>query len=144
MTAHPSTEHTILVVDDEPVNIQLLWRKLEWEGLRVLSKLIANAWESYANSEKAERPVIIRDQLSDNEELVQFEVVDQGRGIDPEVEDNMFEPFISTKQTVGVGMGLTIARHAIRMLGGEIYIKSGEEGGVAASFTHPYNKEDSE
>ena len=32
-----------------------------------LSKLIANAWESYANSEKAERPVIIRDQLSDNE-----------------------------------------------------------------------------
>ncbi|MCH2614192.1 MAG: hypothetical protein MKZ70_05805 [Opitutales bacterium] len=56
----------------------------------------------------------------------------------------MFEPFISTKQTVGVGMGLTIARHAIRMLGGEIYIKSGEEGGVAASFTHPYNKEDSE
>ena len=107
-----------------------------------LSNLIANAWESYTNSEKAERPVIVTVQLSDDEKAVQFEVVDQGSSIDPEVEDNMFEPFISTKQTVGVGMGLTIARHAIRTLGGEIYIKSCEEGGVAASFTHPYNKED--
>ena len=35
-----------------------------------------------------------------------------------------------------------LAEYAIRTLGGEIYIKSGEEGGVAASFTHPYNKED--
>ena len=107
-----------------------------------LSKLISNAWESYTNSEESERPVIVRVQLSGDVEAVQFEVVDQGSGIDPEVEDNMFEPFISTKQTVGVGMGLTIARHAIRTLGGEIYIKSGEEVGVAASFTHPYNKED--
>ena len=106
-----------------------------------LSKLIANAWESYRDNKK-DRTVVVKVRLSDDKEVVQFEVVDKGSGIDPEVEDNMFEPFISTKQTVGVGMGLTIARHAIRTLGGEIYIKSGDEGGVVASFTHPYNKED--
>ena len=35
-------------------------------------------------------------------------VEDQGRGIDPEIRDHVFEPFVSSKQTVGVGMGLTL------------------------------------
>jgi signal transduction histidine kinase len=40
-----------------------------------------------------------------------------GRGLDPEIRDHAFEPFTSTKNTVGVGMGLTVARHALRNLG---------------------------
>jgi two-component system sensor histidine kinase/response regulator len=47
-------------------------------------------------------------------------IEDRGRGIDPEMRDKMFEPFVSTKNTVGVGMGLTVARHALRNLGGEV------------------------
>jgi len=108
-----------------------------------LSKLIANAWESYPDDAN-EQPVIVRALLPDNEDAVQFQIIDHGNGIDPEVEDNMFEPFISTKQTVGVGMGLTIARHAIRALGGEISIKAGDQGGVVASFTHPCSNEKKE
>ena len=65
-------------------------------------------------------------------------MIDEGRGIDPSVEENMFEPFISSKNTVGVGMGLTVARHAIRTLGGDIYVRPNESGkGVTVLFTHP-------
>lgn len=108
-----------------------------------LSKLILNAWESYAASKCKERPIWLKIQFSEDRQNVIFQVIDQGNGIDPEVEDNMFEPFVSTKNTVGVGMGLTIARHAIRTLGGEIRICGNEANGVTAEFTHPYQEDDS-
>jgi len=108
-----------------------------------LSKLILNAWESYEETKKKERPIWIRVRHSDDQKNVVFQVIDEGVGIDSEVEDNMFEPFISTKNTVGVGMGLTIARHAIRTLGGDIQISENESGGVTAEFTHPNQDQES-
>lgn len=109
-----------------------------------LSKLIINAWESYHTLDVAERPITLSVKMSEDETSIEFEVVDQGNGIDPEVEDNMFEPFVSTKNTVGVGMGLTIARHAIRTLGGEITISENPDGGVIARFTHPIDNDNDE
>lgn len=107
-----------------------------------LSKLIINAWESYGTDHSGPRPMTLEVSKKDNE--FEFNLIDRGLGIDPEVEENMFEPFISTKNTVGVGMGLTVARHAIRTLGGEIQISPNEEGsGVTAQFTHPINREES-
>jgi signal transduction histidine kinase len=69
--------------------------------------------------------------------FIELRIDDQGRGIDPEVRDHMFEPFISTKHTVGVGMGLTIARHALRNLGGEAVVVDRPGGGSSAILTHP-------
>ncbi|MDQ8187323.1 hybrid sensor histidine kinase/response regulator [Pelagicoccus sp. SDUM812002] len=107
-----------------------------------LSKLIINAWESYGPDYAGERPINLEVEQVDQE--IEFSIVDEGRGIDPEVEENMFEPFISTKNTVGVGMGLTVARHAIRTLGGEIHVLPNEDGqGVTAKFSHPINREES-
>lgn len=107
-----------------------------------LSKLIINAWESYGTEHNGPRPMTL--EVAKDEKEVEFRLIDQGKGIDPEVEENMFEPFISTKNTVGVGMGLTVARHAIRTLGGEIYVTPNEEGkGVTAKFSHPINREES-
>ncbi len=107
-----------------------------------LSKIVINAWESYGTDFSGERPIVL--EVDQDEENIEFRLIDQGRGIDPEVEENMFEPFISTKNTVGVGMGLTVARHAIRTLGGEIYVQPNEDDqGVTARFTHPINREES-
>lgn len=106
-----------------------------------LSKLLINAWESYGTDHNGPRPITLAVEKSGND--LQFKLIDQGSGIDPEVEENMFEPFISTKNTVGVGMGLTVARHAIRTLGGEIQVVPNEDGtGATAKFTHPISRED--
>lgn len=103
-----------------------------------LSKVIINAWESYDLLETDERPILLKVVESADSKDVEFYLQDQGHGIDPEVEENMFEPFISTKNTVGVGMGLTVARHALRTLGGEMYILPNTDGkGVTVKFTHP-------
>jgi C4-dicarboxylate-specific signal transduction histidine kinase len=52
----------------------------------------------------------------------------------------MFEPFVSTKNTVGIGMGLTVARHALRNLGGEVTITDTAGGGATAILMHPAEK----
>jgi signal transduction histidine kinase len=72
--------------------------------------------------------------------LVEIRVVDHGHGIDPEIRDKMFEPFVSTKNTVGVGMGLTVARHALRNLGGEVSLVDTAGGGATAVLVHPVER----
>jgi C4-dicarboxylate-specific signal transduction histidine kinase len=52
----------------------------------------------------------------------------------------MFEPFVSTKNTVGIGMGLTVARHALRNLGGEVAMTDTEGGGATAILLHPVER----
>jgi signal transduction histidine kinase len=72
--------------------------------------------------------------------FVEIRVVDHGRGIEHDVRDKMFEPFVSTKNTVGVGMGLTVARHALRNLGGEVTMTDTPGGGATAILMHPVEK----
>ena len=110
----------------------------------VLSKVLMNAWESYEPQTPADRrPITIVTQIVERtNELrsVEIRIEDSGRGIDPEIRDRMFEPFISSKHTVGVGMGLTIARHALRTLGGEVTMADRAGGGTVTILTHPIEK----
>lgn len=105
-----------------------------------LSKLLVNAWESYAANTQT-RHISLKTRTLEDGSALEFIVEDQGRGISPEIEENMFEPFVSSKNTVGVGMGLTIARHAIRTLGGEVMIRPAEPRGTIVTVNHPLNKE---
>ena len=109
----------------------------------VLEKVLLNAWESYDNKPTDPRPISIHTRTVDKPDegkFVEITVVDHGRGIDEEVRDKMFEPFVSTKNTVGVGMGLTVARHALRNLGGEVTMVDTPEGGATALLLHPVEK----
>jgi two-component system sensor histidine kinase/response regulator len=106
-----------------------------------IAKLLINAWESYHDEPDERRPITIRTEFSDNPDegrQVYFHIEDSGRGLDPEIHDNAFEPFTSTKHTVGVGMGLTVARHAMRNLGGEVTLSSRPTGGTIATIRHPF------
>jgi CheY-like chemotaxis protein/anti-sigma regulatory factor (Ser/Thr protein kinase) len=106
----------------------------------VVSKVLINAWEAYGNRPPDARPIAIHTSLvtkAGSEQMLHIVVEDQGKGIDPEIRDRVFEPFISTKHTVGVGMGLTIARHALRNLDGEVMLNDREGGGTSVTLIHP-------
>lgn len=107
----------------------------------MLAKILINAWEAYPEDTPPEqRPITVTTELVDRGEdgkFVQIRVEDQGRGIDSEIRDHMFEPFISTKQSVGVGMGLTVARHALRNMGGDMTMEDRPGGGAVAILLHP-------
>jgi CheY-like chemotaxis protein len=109
----------------------------------VLAKVLINAWESYNNKITDPRPVSIHTRIVEKPDVgkfVEIRVTDHGRGLDPEVRDKIFEPFVSTKNTVGVGMGLTVARHALRNLGGEVSMTDTPGRGATAVLLHPIDR----
>ncbi|MDQ8193979.1 hybrid sensor histidine kinase/response regulator [Coraliomargarita sp. SDUM461004] len=106
----------------------------------ILGKLLANAWESYPkDTPPQERNIQLKASIQRERgpAMLQLQVIDQGEGIAPQVRETLFEPFITTKTSVGRGMGLTIARHTIRNLDGELYVKENPDGGAIATLTHP-------
>ncbi len=69
-------------------------------------------------------------------------VIDQGPGIAPERLGQLFEAFTrgETHGQPGVGLGLTIASHAARLLGSELTVESEPGKGATFSFVMPVAK----
>lgn len=69
---------------------------------------------------------------------VVVEVRDTGRGIPPEVESHLFEPFFSTKpREQGLGLGLTIAAGIARQHGGDLRLARTSPDGTTFEVTLP-------
>jgi len=108
-----------------------------------LGKVLLNAWEAYGDAvPPAARRIWLRAALAESggEKKLRLTVEDAGRGIAPAVRDKVFEPFVSTKQTVGVGMGLTVVRQALRNLGGDVALADRPGGGAIVTLIHPLEK----
>jgi two-component system sensor histidine kinase HydH len=56
-------------------------------------------------------------------EAVVLEVADTGKGISPEAEKRLFDPFFSTKAT-GTGLGLPIAARIVEKHGGMLQYRT--------------------
>ena len=70
--------------------------------------------------------------------LINFEVEDTGSGIAPEEIPTMFDPFVQTetgrKSMQGTGLGLPISRQFVRLMGGDITVKSQLGKGTIFTF----------
>lgn len=106
----------------------------------LVGQLLRNALESYKkDTPESERPITLRAAIRRDQgpSLLEIQITDAGEGIAPEVKEHLFEPFITTKTAVGRGMGLTIARHTLRNLGGDLRLSENPDRGVTATMTHP-------
>lgn len=59
-------------------------------------------------------------------------VVDRGQGIHPELQARLFQPFVSTNQHTGHGLGLAFCQRVVQTCGGSIRVES--EAGRGARF----------
>lgn len=107
-----------LVVD---VNSELLLRADSGHLKQVLINLVHNAVDAIDGVGTVTlRARAVRATLGGRElEAAVLEVSDTGKGITPEVEKRLFDPFFSTKET-GTGLGLPIAASIVSKLGGKI------------------------
>jgi signal transduction histidine kinase/CheY-like chemotaxis protein len=86
-----------------------------------------------------EGTVVVRVTLGEpaDGDIIRFEVLDTGIGIDPTQLDRMFEPFTqadgsTTRRYSGNGLGLAIAKELVELMGGQIGAKS--ELGAGSRF----------
>jgi two-component system sensor kinase FixL len=100
---------------------------------QVLINLMRNALEAMEAS-AAPRELGIETGLRDGDVVVA--VRDTGPGLAPEVEANLFKPFVSTKER-GMGLGLSISRTIIQAHGGQIGAERNPAGGSIFWFTLP-------
>lgn len=83
------------------------------------------------------RVTVIEDESSD---LLQIEVEDDGQGMSPDMAQRALDPFVTTRTTRKVGLGLPLLKAAAeRCEGGvEIRSKEGEGTAVLAQFRHSH------
>jgi two-component system sensor kinase FixL len=68
--------------------------------------------------------------------LTRVTVEDTGSGISETIADQLFQPFVTSKQS-GMGIGLSICRTIVQAHGGRIWFEPGADGGTAFHFTLP-------
>jgi two-component system sensor kinase FixL len=73
--------------------------------------------------------------------MAQVTVADTGPGIRPDIADQLFQPFVTTKRT-GMGVGLSICRTIVEAHGGRISVTGNEGGGAIFRFTVPAVKKE--
>jgi hypothetical protein len=85
---------------------------------RVLINLIKNAIE--AKQEKTKLNINIKSTFKEKEGLVQLIISDDGKGFPNDIIDQVFEPYITTKEKSG-GLGLAIVQNIIEQHDGQIF-----------------------
>ena len=106
---------------------------------QVLLNLIRNAIDAMENVPT--RELVVATSAAPNN-MVEISVADTGSGIAPEIADQLFQPFVTTKSH-GMGVGLSISRTIIESHGGSITHRPKPAGGTIFTFTLPaVNKED--
>ncbi len=89
---------------------------------RVLSNILRNAIEACPNN-SIESPEVVEFLLRSEKTTIRIEIADNGPGIPPEQQEQIFEPFFSTKPE-GHGLGLSFGRQIIKNHGGELMLTS--------------------
>ena len=84
----------------------------------------------------ADRRLLIRTETADGSEEVIVSVTDSGSGIpEPDLEQ-VFEPFVTTKEN-GVGLGLSVCRSIISAHGGKLWAANNPDRGATLYFSLP-------
>ena len=102
---------------------------------RALTNVMENALHAMPGGGALTIRASVQDEASAPPSVV-VAVTDTGMGMDAEALARIFEPYFSTKAT-GTGLGLTIARRNVELLGGTIAVQSARGEGTTVTMTLP-------
>ena len=106
---------------------------------RVLNNILANAVEANSIGTHNLLKISAKTVNIEDNEIIEIRVIDSGPGIDPLVENNLLEPYITTKEK-GTGLGLAIVKKIIDEHSGTFWLENNkEEDGACAVIRLPVN-----
>jgi signal transduction histidine kinase/sugar lactone lactonase YvrE len=100
---------------------------------QVLLNLIVNGCDAMRDNPPDERRLLITTERA-ADDMVHVAVTDRGSGIPPEIIEQIFTAFYSTKSN-GLGMGLSICRAIIKAHGGLLWAGNNPDRGATFHFT---------
>tara|TARA_Y100001960_G_scaffold166961_1_gene175410 strand:- start:4522 stop:7908 length:3387 start_codon:yes stop_codon:yes gene_type:complete len=139
LSGHLLGNKTIRIINQVPADLEAVSadpQRLE----QVLYNLIGNAIKYTSEGKIVISATVVDDQ-------VRVQVVDTGQGIPAEHLEHIFEPLIQAGQDAsryrqGAGLGLSISRQLIELMGGSLYVSSQPMVGTTFSFTLPLASEE--
>jgi signal transduction histidine kinase len=69
---------------------------------------------------------------------LRIDVWDNGPGIPAELQDSIFQPFVTYGKSEGTGLGLAIAKRIVEDHGGELFLDATEMTGTSFKLTIPF------
>lgn len=123
--------HLVLATDLPPVLVDRV------QVQQVVLNLVRNAVEVLQPCPKREITVA----TAARGEFAEVTIEDSGPGIAAEIRDQIFSPFVSTKED-GMGLGLSICREIVERHGGQIDVSSSPGQGTRFRFTLPFALEE--
>jgi signal transduction histidine kinase len=97
--------------------------------IRILTNLVKNATQSLENTDNPKIEVKVKEDNGIN-------VADNGKGIDEEDKNRVFEPKFTTKSS-GMGLGLPMIKNIVEAYGGNITFTSEIDRGTVFTVTIP-------
>ena len=106
---------------------------------RVLNNVLTNAVDANSIGDHNLLKISAKTVNIEDNEIIEIRVIDSGPGIDPLVENNLLEPYITTKEK-GTGLGLAIVKKIIDEHSGTFWLENNkEEDGACAVIRLPVN-----
>ena len=100
---------------------------------QVVTNLVRNAVEAMFESSTRELTIAA---AVGRDTVVEIAVTDTGPGITPEIAQNLFKPFLTTKEN-GMGVGLSICKSIVQAHDGELRAEPNPKGGTIFTFSLP-------
>jgi two-component system sensor kinase FixL len=98
---------------------------------QVLLNLIRNAMEAMADAQRRDLLIATAPVAEGH---IRVSVTDSGSGIAPDILEQLFRPFVTSKAH-GMGVGLSVSRTIIEAHGGRLWAEPNPAGGTIFSFT---------
>ena len=135
LQSHSQTHSTEIVVDMPSENNMVMAEQIQLE--QVVLNLMSNALDAVADNLHTKKITI---ECLHSEGQIELRIADNGPGIAPELYEQVFNPFFTTKEVdQGLGLGLSISYNTIQDFGGQLAVVRHPMKGAIFSLRLPHN-----
>ena len=135
LQSHSQTHCTEIVVDMPSENNMVMAEQIQLE--QVVLNLMSNALDAIADNLHTKKITI---ECLHSKGQIELRIADNGPGIAPELYEQVFNPFFTTKEVdQGLGLGLSISYNIIQDFGGQLAVVRHPMKGAIFSLRLPHN-----